>query len=163
MFSLGSIASMLAANLYQGNPDRNHKFWNIVSSEREILHMQVLLVHSSFTTYYRVCNLINTTGASSGGGNACPSRAPEFTPVFSGIRVAPFLAQATNTTETRIILRPLSALSLVECSSVKCFHCTHVFDLTNLKCEKRRNVGKLNNKLSIVNQLVVQRVEVVTK
>jgi hypothetical protein len=33
---------------------------------------------------------------------------------FSGIRVAPFLAQATNTTETRIILRPLSALSLDE-------------------------------------------------
>jgi hypothetical protein len=30
-----------------------------------------------------------------------------------------------------------------------------VFDLTNLKGEKRRNVGKLNNELSIVNQLVV--------
>jgi hypothetical protein len=39
-------------------------------------------------------------------------------------------------------------------SGVKCFHYTHVFDLTNLKGEKRRNVGKLNNKLSIVNQLV---------
>jgi hypothetical protein len=32
---------------------------------------------------------------------------------------------------------------------------SHVFDLTNLKGEKRRNVGKLNNELSIVNQLVV--------
>ena len=31
---------------------------------------------------------------------------------------------------------------------------THVFDLTNLKGEKRRNVGKLNNELNIVNQLV---------
>jgi hypothetical protein len=40
------------------------------------------------------------------------------------------------------------------CSGVKCFHCTHVFDLTNLKGEKRRNVGKLNNELNIVNQLV---------
>ena len=28
----------------------------------------------------------------------------------------------------------------------------HVFDLTNLKGEKRRNVGNLNNELNIVNQ-----------
>jgi hypothetical protein len=41
----------------------------------------------------------------------------------------------------------------MERSVVKCFHYTHVFDLTNLKGEKRRTVGKLNNKLSIVNQL----------
>jgi hypothetical protein len=41
--NLGSVASLLAAILYQGNPDRNHKLWNIVSSERYILHMQVLL------------------------------------------------------------------------------------------------------------------------
>ena len=40
----------------------------------------------------------------------------------------------------------------MERSGVKCFHCTHVFDLTNLKVEKRRNVGKLNNELNIVNQ-----------
>jgi hypothetical protein len=39
-------------------------------------------------------------------------------------------------------------------SGVKCFHCIHVFDLTNLKGEKRRNLGKLNNELNIVNQLV---------
>jgi hypothetical protein len=38
---LGAVASLLAATLYQGNPDRNHKLWNIVSSERYILHMQV--------------------------------------------------------------------------------------------------------------------------
>jgi hypothetical protein len=41
--TLGSVAALLAATLYQGNPDRNHKLWNIVSSERDILHMQVLL------------------------------------------------------------------------------------------------------------------------
>ena len=41
--TLGSVASLLAATLYQGNPDRNYKLWNIVSSERYILHMQVLL------------------------------------------------------------------------------------------------------------------------
>jgi hypothetical protein len=42
----------------------------------------------------------------------------------------------------------------MERSGVKCFHCTHVFDLANLKGEKRRNVGKVKNELNIVNQLV---------
>jgi hypothetical protein len=32
--TLGSVASLLAAMLYQGNIDRNHKLWNIASSER---------------------------------------------------------------------------------------------------------------------------------
>jgi hypothetical protein len=41
----------------------------------------------------------------------------------------------------------------MERSGVKCFHCTHVFDLPNLKGEKRRNEGKLNNELNIVIQL----------
>jgi hypothetical protein len=41
--TLGSVASLLAVTLYQGNPERNHKLWNIVSYERDILHMQVLL------------------------------------------------------------------------------------------------------------------------
>jgi hypothetical protein len=36
--TLGSVASLLAATLYQGNPDRNHKLWNSVSSEKYILH-----------------------------------------------------------------------------------------------------------------------------
>ena len=35
----GSVASLLAATLYQGNSDRNHKLWNIVSTERYILHI----------------------------------------------------------------------------------------------------------------------------
>ena len=34
---------LLVATLYQGNPDRNHKLWNIASTKRYILHMQVLL------------------------------------------------------------------------------------------------------------------------
>jgi hypothetical protein len=42
-------------------------------------HFPVL---SSFTIYYRVCNKINTTGDTSGAGNAYPSGAPEFTPGF---------------------------------------------------------------------------------
>jgi hypothetical protein len=31
--TLGSVTSLLAANLYQGNPDRNHKLWNIASKD----------------------------------------------------------------------------------------------------------------------------------
>jgi hypothetical protein len=31
--TIGSVASLLAATLYQGNPDMNHKLWNIVSTE----------------------------------------------------------------------------------------------------------------------------------
>jgi hypothetical protein len=37
--TVGSVASLLAATLYQINPDRNHKLWNIVSTERYKLHM----------------------------------------------------------------------------------------------------------------------------
>jgi hypothetical protein len=40
---IGSVASLLAAILYQGKSKRNHKLWNIVSTEIYILHMQVLL------------------------------------------------------------------------------------------------------------------------
>ena len=35
----GPVASLLAATLYQGNPDRNPKLWNIVSTGRYILHI----------------------------------------------------------------------------------------------------------------------------
>jgi hypothetical protein len=41
--TLGSVASLLAATPYQGNHDRSHKLWNFVSTERYILHIQVLL------------------------------------------------------------------------------------------------------------------------
>jgi hypothetical protein len=41
--TVGSVASLLAATLYQINPDRNHNLWNIVSTDRYKLHMKVLL------------------------------------------------------------------------------------------------------------------------
>jgi hypothetical protein len=41
--TLGTVAFLLATTLYQGNPDRNHRLWDIISSERYIFHMQVLL------------------------------------------------------------------------------------------------------------------------
>jgi len=34
--TLGSVAFLLAATLYHGNPDRNHKLWNIASTETYI-------------------------------------------------------------------------------------------------------------------------------
>ena len=37
------VASLFATILYQGNHDRNHNLWNIVSTERYTLHMHVLL------------------------------------------------------------------------------------------------------------------------
>jgi hypothetical protein len=40
--TLGLVASLLAATLYQGIPDMNHKLRSIVSTERYILNMQVL-------------------------------------------------------------------------------------------------------------------------
>ena len=36
--ALDTVASLLAVTLYQGNPDKNHYFWNIVSLERYIPH-----------------------------------------------------------------------------------------------------------------------------
>jgi hypothetical protein len=39
--TLGSVASLLAATLYQGNPDRNHKLWNIVGKV-EVITSKIL-------------------------------------------------------------------------------------------------------------------------
>ena len=39
-------------------------------------------------TYHRLCKKSNTTSATRVAGTANPSRAHEFTPVFSGVRVA---------------------------------------------------------------------------
>jgi hypothetical protein len=43
-YPLRTIGSFLDSRiLYHGNYDKNHKLWNIVSTERYILHMLVLL------------------------------------------------------------------------------------------------------------------------
>jgi len=47
-------------------------------------HFPVL---SSFMTHHRVCNYINTTGATNGAATAYISGTPEFSLVFSGVRV----------------------------------------------------------------------------
>ena len=59
-----------------------HKGPRICSTCRK--HFPVL---SSFMTYHRVYNQINTTGATNEAGTAHPSGAPDFTPVFSRVRV----------------------------------------------------------------------------
>ena len=45
-------------------------------------HLKHFPVLSSFITYHRVCNQINTTGVTCGAGTAYPSGAPEFIPGF---------------------------------------------------------------------------------
>ena len=46
--TLGLVASLLAATLYQANHDMNHKLWNIGSTARQILYMKIavaMLLH----------------------------------------------------------------------------------------------------------------------
>jgi len=63
-----------------GEPDSLKVFGNNKTEE----HISI----SSFMTYHRVCNYINTTGVTRGAGTAYPSRATEFTLGFSGVRVS---------------------------------------------------------------------------
>jgi hypothetical protein len=42
-------------------------------------------VLSSFMTYHRICNQINTTSTTSGAGTVYLSRAPKFSPGFSWV------------------------------------------------------------------------------
>ena len=39
--NLGSVSSLLAATLYQGNPDRNHKLWNIGLTKYTYSHIKI--------------------------------------------------------------------------------------------------------------------------
>jgi hypothetical protein len=59
-----------------------HKWPRICSTCRK--HFPVL---SSSMTYHRVCNYINTTGATSEAGTTYHSIVHEFTPGFIGVRV----------------------------------------------------------------------------
>jgi hypothetical protein len=48
--TLGSVASLIASTLYHGNRDRNHKLWNVVSSERYRGAAAILLhINGKFT------------------------------------------------------------------------------------------------------------------
>ena len=59
------------------------RLWNIrVTNDHGYIPRKHFPILSSFTTYYRVCNQINTTGAISGAVTAYPSGAPGFTPGF---------------------------------------------------------------------------------
>jgi hypothetical protein len=54
--------------------------WNICGTTDQGYVRKHFPVLSSFMTYPRVCNTINTTGTTSGAGTAYPSGTPEFTP-----------------------------------------------------------------------------------
>ena len=62
--TLGSVASFLAATLYQIYHDRNHKLLNIGSTEIYILHMQVLS--------YSLHSLDSRSSRSMYGTQGCP-------------------------------------------------------------------------------------------
>ena len=49
--TFGSVTSLLAATLYQGNLDRNNKLWNIISTDIYILHMKVKIVSDPLSSF----------------------------------------------------------------------------------------------------------------
>jgi hypothetical protein len=75
MFALNTNQSIKSFVVFLFTSSVYSVIWpRICSTGRK--HIQVL---SSFTTYHRVCNWSNMTGATSGAGTAYPSGAPEFT------------------------------------------------------------------------------------
>jgi hypothetical protein len=81
LWTLGSAAILLAANMYQGNHDRNHKLCNIGSTEKHIPKIcsvcrNQILILFSIMTYYWVCNQSSMT--TSGVGTAYPSGTTSF-------------------------------------------------------------------------------------
>jgi hypothetical protein len=75
-----------------------------------------ILVLSSYTTYYRVCNYISTTGGTSGAGTVYSSGSHEFNPIFSGVRVTRFVVLYVCFVDRRLsfctfIFKPLYCLS----------------------------------------------------
>jgi hypothetical protein len=93
-----------------------HKLARICSTCHK--HFPVL---SSFTTYYRICNQINTTGATNGAGTAYPFGAPEFTPVFSGVRVTRSLVLYVCFPDRCLSFCAFSFGHCVVCSSIYSF------------------------------------------
>jgi hypothetical protein len=79
-------------------------------------HFPVL---SSFMTYQRVCNQINTTGANSGAGTVYPSGASEgVNPIFSGVRVSRSLVLCVCFVDRCLSFCTFSFAHCVVCSSL---------------------------------------------
>ena len=77
----------------------------------------ICVILSTFMTYHRVCNYINTTGATSGAEIAYHSRAYEFTPVFSGVPVPRSLDLCVCFVDRCLSFRPFCFGHCVVCSS----------------------------------------------
>ena len=75
------------------------------------------LVLSSFATYYRVCNLINTTGVTSGAGTATLPEHMSSPPIFSGVRVTRSLDLCVNFVDSRLSFCIFSFDHCVVCST----------------------------------------------
>ena len=73
---------------------------------------------SSFMTYHRGCNKINTTCATTGAGTAYPSGAPEFTTDFSGVRVTRSLVLCVCFVDRCLSFCAFSVGHCVACSSL---------------------------------------------
>ena len=95
-------------------------------------HFPVL---SSFMIYYRVCNLINTMGATSGTGTAYPSREPEFTPGFkwgSYFSVLSFICMCCCRSLFVLLyffFWPLCSFFLFDINGVKLIHFIYIIEI----------------------------------
>ena len=74
-------------------------------------------VLSSFMTYHRVCNQINTTGVTSGTGTVYPPRHLSSPPVFSGVRVTQSLVLCVCFVDRCLSFYTFSFGHCVVCSS----------------------------------------------
>jgi hypothetical protein len=72
---------------------------------------------SSFMTCHQVCYWSSTKGATSGAGTAHPSGIPEFTPVFSGVRITRYLVLSECFADRCLSFCPFSFDHCVVCSS----------------------------------------------
>ena len=106
-----------------------HKWPLICSTCRN--HFPVL---SSFMTYFRVCNWINTTGTTSGAGTAYLPEHLSSPPVFSGVRVSWSLVLCVSFVEHCFSFSTFSFGHCFLCSSIYGFWLPLWYLQTLLKC-----------------------------
>jgi hypothetical protein len=94
---------------------------------------------SSSTTYHRVCNKSNTTGATCGTETANISGAPEFTPVFRWVRVARSLI-------FRVTFCFIVCLFMEDVSSEYKNHSKKIWSYIKSKGQEWEGVAPLKNK-----------------
>ena len=81
----------------------------------EYLHF---FVHVQQLKFHRVCNYINTTGATSGTGTAYPSGVPEFITGCSWVRVTRSLVLCVSFVDSCLSFYTFSVDQFVVCSLI---------------------------------------------